>query len=161
MVYVHTTCILVWPSSISCATPRGCVPLLACHSMHGSGCYRRRRYTLVARTFKPRSRSYLLPDCLPSLALRKRRRSDHIVEMFYVKKLEHEIVLEPIHFGPKLKQTIIRLLKDEVEGLALATYGYVVNVIEVPEDEIRSVSCPVNNYHRACTQTTLCALELC
>mmetsp|Transcript_19028 Transcript_19028/g.54836 ORF Transcript_19028/g.54836 Transcript_19028/m.54836 type:complete len:85 (+) Transcript_19028:151-405(+) len=60
--------------------------------------------------------------------------------MFYVKKLEHEIVLEPIHFGPKLKQTIIRLLKDEVEGLALATYGYVVNVIEVPEDEIRSVS---------------------
>lgn len=81
--------------------------------------------------------------------------------MFYVKKLEHEIVLEPIHFGPKLKQTIIRLLKDEVEGLALATYGYVVNVIEVPEDEIRSVSCPVNNYHRACTQTILCALELC
>ena len=60
--------------------------------------------------------------------------------MFYVKKLEHEIVLEPIHFGPKLKQTIIRLLKDEVEGISLATYGYVVNVIEVPEDEIRSVS---------------------
>mmetsp|Transcript_20691 Transcript_20691/g.42236 ORF Transcript_20691/g.42236 Transcript_20691/m.42236 type:complete len:110 (-) Transcript_20691:1226-1555(-) len=60
--------------------------------------------------------------------------------MFYVKKLEHEIVLQPIHFGPKLKATIIRLLKEEVEGLALATYGYVVNVIEVPEDEIRSVS---------------------
>ena len=60
--------------------------------------------------------------------------------MFYVKKLEHEIVLEPIHFGPKLKQTIIRLLKDEVEGISLATYGYVVNVIEVDKDEIRSVS---------------------
>ena len=60
--------------------------------------------------------------------------------MFYVKKLEHEIVLEPIHFGPKLKATIVRLLKEEVEGLALATFGYVVNVIEVPEDEIRSVS---------------------
>uniref|UniRef100_A0A7S2MHV2 S1 motif domain-containing protein n=1 Tax=Helicotheca tamesis TaxID=374047 RepID=A0A7S2MHV2_9STRA len=58
--------------------------------------------------------------------------------MFYVKTLEHEIVLEPIHFGPKLKATIVRLLKEEVEGLALANYGYVVNVIEVREDQIRS-----------------------
>ena len=58
--------------------------------------------------------------------------------MFYVKSLEHEIELEPIHFGPKLKATIIRLLKEEVEGLALANYGYVVNVIAVPEEKIRS-----------------------
>ncbi len=57
--------------------------------------------------------------------------------MFYVKTLEHEIELEPIHFGQKLKATIIRLLKEEVEGLALANYGFVVNVIEVPEDQIR------------------------
>ena len=78
--------------------------------------------------------------------------------MFYVKKLEHEIVLEPIHFGPKLKQTIIRLLKDEVEGLALATYGYVVNVIEVMEDEIRSVSLSVTIYHHAYA-FILCCVE--
>ena len=58
--------------------------------------------------------------------------------MFYVKTLEHEIVLEPIHFGPKLKATLVRLLKEEVEGLALANYGFVVNVIEVPESKIRS-----------------------
>lgn len=58
--------------------------------------------------------------------------------MFYVKTLEHEIVLEPVHFGPKLRATIVRLLKEQVEGLALATYGYVVNVIEVPEDQIQS-----------------------
>ena len=58
--------------------------------------------------------------------------------MFYVKTLEHEIVLEPVHFGPKLKATIVRLLKEEVEGLALANYGYVVNVIDVPEDTIKS-----------------------
>jgi DNA-directed RNA polymerase II subunit RPB7 len=58
--------------------------------------------------------------------------------MFYVKSLEHEIVLEPVHFGPKLRATIVRLLKEGVEGLALATYGYVVNVIEVPEDKIQS-----------------------
>jgi DNA-directed RNA polymerase II subunit RPB7 len=58
--------------------------------------------------------------------------------MFYVKTLEHEIVLQPVHFGPKLKATLVRLLKEEVEGLALANYGYVVNVIEVPENKIRS-----------------------
>ena len=58
--------------------------------------------------------------------------------MFYVKELEHEIVLVPIHFGPKLRSTIVRLLKEEVEGLALANYGYVVNVIEVKEEQIRS-----------------------
>lgn len=58
--------------------------------------------------------------------------------MFYVKTLEHEIVLEPIHFGPKLKATIVRLLKEEVEGLALANYGFVITVIKVPEEKIRS-----------------------
>ena len=58
--------------------------------------------------------------------------------MFYVKVLEHEIELEPIHFGSKLKATIVRLLKEEVEGLALAEYGFVVNVIEVKEDQIKS-----------------------
>eukprot|EP00934_Nitzschia_sp_Nitz4_P002028 Nitzschia sp. Nitz4//scaffold422_size12231//6892//7437//NITZ4_008997-RA/size12231-processed-gene-0.10-mRNA-1//1//CDS//3329551578//2028//frame0 len=58
--------------------------------------------------------------------------------MFYVKTLEHEIVLEPQFFGPKLKATIVRNLKEEVEGLALANYGFVVNVIEVPEDQIKS-----------------------
>lgn len=58
--------------------------------------------------------------------------------MFYVHTLDHEIVLEPVHFGPKLRATIVQLLKNEVEGLALANYGYVVNVIEVPEHEIAS-----------------------
>jgi DNA-directed RNA polymerase II subunit RPB7 len=58
--------------------------------------------------------------------------------MFYVKTLEHEITLVPLHFGPKLRPTIVRLLKEQVEGLALANYGYVVNVIEVPDDQIKS-----------------------
>ncbi len=58
--------------------------------------------------------------------------------MFYVKELSHEIELTPIHFGPKLRSTIVRLVKDQVEGLALANYGYVVNVIEVPEEKIKS-----------------------
>uniref|UniRef100_A0A7S2JSE1 S1 motif domain-containing protein n=1 Tax=Leptocylindrus danicus TaxID=163516 RepID=A0A7S2JSE1_9STRA len=58
--------------------------------------------------------------------------------MFFVKELTHEIVLEPIHFGPKLRSTIVRLVKEQVEGLALANYGFVINVIEVPEDKVKS-----------------------
>ena len=57
--------------------------------------------------------------------------------MFYVKTLEHEIVLEPIHFGPKMKMILERLVKEEVEGLALANYGYVVHVISIPENTIK------------------------
>jgi DNA-directed RNA polymerase, subunit E'' len=57
--------------------------------------------------------------------------------MFYVKILEHEIVLEPLHQGPKMKSTLVRILKEEVEGLALANYGYVVQVIDVPQDQMR------------------------
>jgi len=72
------------------------------------------------------------------LCFYKKGRNPWCNAMFYVKTLEHEIELEPIHFGQKLKATIVRLLKEEVEGLALANYGYVVNVIEVPEDQIRS-----------------------
>ena len=60
------------------------------------------------------------------------------VSMFYVKTLEHEIVLDPVYFGPKLRSTIVDLLKDQVEGLALASFGYVVNVIEVPANQIKS-----------------------
>ncbi|GKY91041.1 hypothetical protein MPSEU_000076900 [Mayamaea pseudoterrestris] len=58
--------------------------------------------------------------------------------MFYVKELDHEITLEPVHMGPKLRQTIVRLLKEQVEGLALANYGFVVNVIDIPENQVKS-----------------------
>jgi DNA-directed RNA polymerase II subunit RPB7 len=58
--------------------------------------------------------------------------------MFYVKTLEHEIELEPVYHGPKLRNTIVAKLKEEVEGLALANYGFVINVVEVLEDQIKS-----------------------
>jgi DNA-directed RNA polymerase II subunit RPB7 len=58
--------------------------------------------------------------------------------MFYVKTLEHELVLEPIHFGPHFRETVTLLLKQQVEGRALATYGYVVNVFEVKQDQTRT-----------------------
>ena len=57
--------------------------------------------------------------------------------MFYLKTLEHEIVLEPIHFGTKMKIILERLVKEEVEGLALANYGYVVHVIGIPQESIK------------------------
>ncbi len=44
--------------------------------------------------------------------------------MFYVTTLEHEIVLEPVYFGPKLRVTIVRLLKEEVEGLVSRSVCY-------------------------------------
>ena len=44
--------------------------------------------------------------------------------MFYVTTLEHEIVLEPVYFGPKLRATIVRLLKEEVEGLVRGSVYY-------------------------------------
>ena len=58
--------------------------------------------------------------------------------MFYVKTFEKEIVLEPIHFGPKLHATLKKNLKREVEGQALANYGFVVNVIDIPEETIKN-----------------------
>ena len=83
--------------------------------------------------------------------------------MFYVKTLEHEIELEPIHFGQKLRATIVRLLKEEVEGLALANYGFVVNVIEVPEDQIRSgiieVKCVPMSKTYACWSKTISIID--
>jgi len=55
--------------------------------------------------------------------------------MFYIKTLEREIILEPIHFGPRLKPTVKSLLKEQIEGSSLANYGYVVRVMN--EDEIK------------------------
>ncbi len=36
-----------------------------------------------------------------------------------------------------MKIILERLVKEEVEGLALATYGYVVHVIQIPENSIK------------------------
>jgi len=59
--------------------------------------------------------------------------------MFYLKTLKHDIALERVHpFGPELHATVVALLKKEVEGLALAKYGYVIKVQEVAEDQIPS-----------------------
>ncbi|GMI17078.1 hypothetical protein TrLO_g9652 [Triparma laevis f. longispina] len=58
--------------------------------------------------------------------------------MFYVKSLEHQIVLQPIHFGPKLYATIKRLVKESVEGVALPHYGYCVKVLGVDDDNVKA-----------------------
>ncbi len=56
--------------------------------------------------------------------------------MFYVLQLTHSLVIPPIHFGPKLYDTLTTLLRSSVEGSALSTYGYVVQVISVPRSSI-------------------------
>ncbi|GMI44745.1 hypothetical protein TrCOL_g13921 [Triparma columacea] len=57
--------------------------------------------------------------------------------MFYVKWIPHSVVLSPVHFGPKLYSTITRLVESSVEGTALSHYGYIIRVLEVPEDRMR------------------------
>jgi len=56
--------------------------------------------------------------------------------MFYVKWIPHSVVLSPVHFGPKLYSTIKRLVTTSVEGTALSHYGYIIRVLEVPEDKM-------------------------
>ena len=57
--------------------------------------------------------------------------------MFFVKLIEHEVVLEPKYFGPKLYDTVDKLVRDSVEGQALSHYGYVVRVLNVPREEMK------------------------
>jgi DNA-directed RNA polymerase II subunit RPB7 len=57
--------------------------------------------------------------------------------MFYVTSLTTEIVLAPRFFGSTLHSTITRLVKESVEGTALAHYGYVVSVLDVPREKMK------------------------
>lgn len=56
--------------------------------------------------------------------------------MFYVTTLEHEIVLEPVYFGPKLRSTIVKLLKEEVEGLVSVIIMLIY--VEIPSITVES-----------------------
>ena len=77
--------------------------------------------------------------------------------MFYVKQLEHEVELPPQFFGPKLKETIVERVRQQMEGQALAEYGYVISVIEVPQDQIKSgvIEYQTGNVNFRCKYTAL------
>ncbi|XP_075250210.1 DNA-directed RNA polymerase II subunit RPB7-like [Convolutriloba macropyga] len=48
--------------------------------------------------------------------------------MFYLMTLEHEILLHPRYFGPKLLETVRKKLYSEVEGTCSGKYGFIVSV---------------------------------
>eukprot|EP00878_Enallax_costatus_P004561 GHUV01004802.1.p1 GENE.GHUV01004802.1~~GHUV01004802.1.p1 ORF type:complete len:174 (+),score=17.15 GHUV01004802.1:291-812(+) len=51
--------------------------------------------------------------------------------MFYHVTMEQGIDLEPMFFGPKLKETIRMKIVDKVEGTCSAKHGYVIAVLAV------------------------------
>ena len=48
--------------------------------------------------------------------------------MFYHMKLEHEVLLHPRYFGPKLNTTLRAKLLSEVEGTCSGKYGFIISV---------------------------------
>ena len=56
--------------------------------------------------------------------------------MFFLKQLTRELLLHPMHFGPKLHDIIRLRLIEEVEGASLGKHGYVVTVTEVRDEDI-------------------------
>lgn len=51
--------------------------------------------------------------------------------MFFQIELQHELVVHPQFFGPKIRQTIKQLLYEEVEGTSSGKYGYIIAVTEI------------------------------
>jgi DNA-directed RNA polymerase II subunit RPB7 len=53
--------------------------------------------------------------------------------MFFLKKLEHRILLHPGFFGGQLKDFIRQKLYEEVEGTCTGRYGYIIAVASIDE----------------------------
>ena len=51
--------------------------------------------------------------------------------MFYIISLEHEVLLHPRYFGPKLIETVKQKLFTEVEGTCTGKYGFIVAVTNI------------------------------
>lgn len=51
--------------------------------------------------------------------------------MYYIISLEHEVLLHPRYFGPKLIETVKQKLFTEVEGTCTGKYGFVVAVTNI------------------------------
>ena len=51
--------------------------------------------------------------------------------MFYLISLEHEVLLHPRYFGPKLIETVKQKLFTEVEGTCSGKYGFIVAVTDI------------------------------
>jgi len=51
--------------------------------------------------------------------------------MFYHMSMDHEIILHPQYFGPKLLDTVKQKLFTEVEGTCTGKYGFVIAVTTI------------------------------
>mmetsp|Transcript_17886 Transcript_17886/g.26396 ORF Transcript_17886/g.26396 Transcript_17886/m.26396 type:complete len:175 (-) Transcript_17886:183-707(-) len=56
--------------------------------------------------------------------------------MFFLKKLRRDIQLEPIHFGPNLKEHVKDRVRRELLGSSLGKHGYVIEIIEIADEDI-------------------------
>lgn len=56
--------------------------------------------------------------------------------MFFLKQLSRDLLLHPMHFGPKLHDIIRLRLIEEVEGTSMGKFGYVITVTEVRDEDI-------------------------
>jgi DNA-directed RNA polymerase II subunit RPB7 len=56
--------------------------------------------------------------------------------MFFLKQLSRDLLLHPMHFGPRLHDIIRLRLIEEVEGTSMGKYGYVITVTEVRDEDI-------------------------
>lgn len=53
--------------------------------------------------------------------------------MFYHVSIQQSIDLEPMYFGPKLRDTICLKITDKVEGTCSPKHGYILAVLKVDE----------------------------
>lgn len=56
--------------------------------------------------------------------------------MFFVKDLRKDILLEPKHLGAQLKDRVKQRVLDEMDGQCLGKYGYVVNILDIKDENI-------------------------
>mmetsp|Transcript_30273 Transcript_30273/g.35730 ORF Transcript_30273/g.35730 Transcript_30273/m.35730 type:complete len:182 (-) Transcript_30273:209-754(-) len=55
--------------------------------------------------------------------------------MYFIRRLQYEVLMHPETFGPNLKQYIHKRLRDDVEGSVHDTVGVIVAVIKFADDQ--------------------------
>jgi DNA-directed RNA polymerase II subunit RPB7 len=64
--------------------------------------------------------------------------SDLPTEMFFLKKLRHDILLEPKLLGRDMKRHVENRVREELEGVCLGMKGYVISIIDLNQNEIKA-----------------------
>jgi DNA-directed RNA polymerase II subunit RPB7 len=56
--------------------------------------------------------------------------------MFFMKKLRRDILLEPQHLGPRMKELVKQRLFEELEGQCLGRLGYIISILDIDDADI-------------------------